>query len=429
MFLSQEMREVDSKARTMLDSSTASSWCPAQYCSIPAAVVAMKLSYFACLCLALVIWPLSAESGRTSTHVVWTIDGHLTFGSHFASWDAEHYLFLSETGYHSGLAQCAFYPLFPLLVRWASSLTRIDDVLVALVISNLFSGVAFILFYRMTARRLGRQTAALALALLLAYPGSLFFQFIYSESLFLLLLILFCDALDRGKIRRAAFTAFLLPLARAVGVLCLCPLAVYLFSAPQSEFVARFGPVSKRRKPIESEAELPKQAPAWGWTQTLFALTAPLFGWFVYLFLMWRWTGNPFEGFAAQRSFGVESIQNLFHPVTFFLKLFTPTTWHSYKGSLLDRASFLLLVSSLPHIWKLDRMWFVLSLSLGVIPAVSGGFTSLVRFMSVVFPLFIALADILHKRNRRWLLWITLALFGVLHLLLVWRFVNFRWAG
>jgi hypothetical protein len=48
---------------------------------------------------------------------------------------------------------------------------------------------------------------------------------------------------------------------------------------------------------------------------------------------------------------------------------------------------------------------------------------------SCAFPMFIALGVFLGRRQWRWLRWGLLAVFGVLHLVLVWRFVNFRWAG
>jgi hypothetical protein len=72
---------------------------------------------------------------------------------------------------------------------------------------------------------------------------------------------------------------------------------------------------------------------------------------------------------------------------------------------------------------------FVWAWVLGVMPAMSGTFTSFTRFASCAFPMFIALGVFLGRRQWRWLRWGLLAVFEVLHLVLVWRFVNFRWAG
>jgi hypothetical protein len=66
---------------------------------------------------------------------------------------------------------------------------------------------------------------------------------------------------------------------------------------------------------------------------------------------------------------------------------------------------------------------------LGVMPAMSGTFTSFTRFASCAFPMFIALGVVLGKPEWRWIRYAVLAVFALLHAVLVRRFVNFRWAG
>jgi hypothetical protein len=43
--------------------------------------------------------------------------------------------------------------------------------------------------------------------------------------------------------------------------------------------------------------------------------------------------------------------------------------------------------------------------------------------------MFLALAVFLAPPERRWLRWGLLAVFAALHIVLAWRYVNFRWAG
>src|SRR5882724_7470306 len=76
----------------------------------------------------------------------WPRQGLPVFASHFATWDAAHYLLLSEVGYSHGATSCAFYPLWPLAVRWSSTLTGVSHLLAGIVLSNLLSLVAWILF-------------------------------------------------------------------------------------------------------------------------------------------------------------------------------------------------------------------------------------------------------------------------------------------
>lgn len=90
---------------------------------------------------------------------------------------------------------------------------------------------------------------------------------------------------------------------------------------------------------------------------------------------------------------------------------------------------FIFMLYTLPLIWRLGKDILVWTCVLGIIPAMSGTFTSFTRFESTVFPVFIALAVFFVGRKRRWPLIAFLILSAVLHGVLVWRFVNFRWVG
>jgi len=400
-------------------------------------LVIFKTVYFVFLSAALVLWPtFERDNIVRSSRQDWTSDGRLTFGSHFVAWDTGNYLFLSEEGYRRGRAECAFYPLYPLFIRWVSSVIGGHDVLVGMILANLFSLAAWVLFFKMAAHRYGEPAAVLALLLLLTFPGSLFFQFIYTESLFFLLLMLFCLALEREQMVLALITAFLLPLTRVVGIFCVFPLLWHLFfrSPPSwwTNMANRPGWAGKIVRVLglrNGESPAPNSSD-WGGMNAVCLVLAPFLGWATYFLLMGKWTGNAIEGFEAQKQFGgVQSIHARFDPVQFITQLFNPTDWHEFRGSLLDRCTFVLMIYSFPLIWKLDKSWCVWVLFLGVVPAVGGGFTSYTRFASVVFPLFITLAVFLRKPGMRWLRWLTLTVFVALHLILVWRFVNFRWAG
>ena len=164
------------------------------------------------------------------------------------------------------------------------------------------------------------------------------------------------------------------------------------------------------------------------WRQTAL-LATPLLGWATYLGLMWFWTGNPFEGMQAQKYWGAHSISNLWNAPKFIAGFFQPTTWHGFTGSALDRCAFLFLLYCLPLIWRLGKDMLVWAYVLGILPAMSGTFTSFTRFESCAFPLFIAVAVFFGGRKSRWPLGIFFACSAMLHVVLLWRFDNFRWAG
>ena len=420
-----------------------------------------------------------------SRFIHWPRSGEPEFASHLGTWDSAHYLYLSEVGYSPGVASCAFYPLWPVLIRCFSVVIGGSHLLAGLVLSNVFSLAALVIFFRLVGKRLGWPVAKLSLLLILAFPGSLFFHFIYTESLFFLLVMVVCDGLERRRYRAVWVAAFLLPLTRAVGVFCIFPLLWHLAKTSPPTWLTRLKRSAKwlRRLGLvkEGSADLENSAPSdliaemqielsspgrqtttrpgcsrrgeeadLCATQEIRLLTsaatrskgsfakgssiwglilAPALGWACYFLLMWAWTGNAFEGFEAQRFWGVQSISNIFNVPKFVMGFFNPSDWHEFTGSLLDRSVFYLLLFCLPVIWRLDKGWFVWTIVLGVVPAMSGTFTSFTRFASVVFPIFIALAVVLQGPSRRYLRAGVIVVFLILHVILLWRFVNFRWAG
>jgi hypothetical protein len=385
-----------------------------------------KAVYLGVLAGVLWLWGDLDEARFLGVMMNWPREGGPVFASHFATWDGAHYLFLSEVGYGPGVRSNAFYPLYPLLVRWASVFTGGSHLLAGLVLANLCSLAGWVIFHEVTRRRFGADTARWALALLVAFPGSLFFQFVYTEGLFFLLVMVLWMGLERQRYGWAWIAALLLPLTRAVGLFCLLPIAWHLVTRRPLGWMRRWG-VERWDPPETSTAASGPVNPAGFLPYSL--LLAPVAGWVFYLALMWRWTGDPFDGMAAQRYWGAHSIANLINVPKFVVALFSPSEWHAFRGSILDRGMFILLLYGLPLMWRLGKDQLVWAYVLGILPAMSGTFTSFTRFESIAFPLFIAWGAFLARRTGHWTRLLALAVSGGLHLWLLWRFVNFRWAG
>jgi len=404
-----------------------------------------KTTYLLAVLGAVSVWPDLDEHEFFNAFQRWPREGGPIPASHFATWDTAHYLYLSEVGYSSGACACAFYPLWPLLVRWLSPLLAGKMVLTGLLLSNACSLSAWMLFHRLVMRRWGETAANWSLVFLIVFPGSLFFQFSYTESLFFLLLMILWWALDAHQLTCIWLAGCLLPLTRPIGVFMVLPMAFHILKKPWrlshdkveallESLTNLFRPQVRATGKINCEAD----DKHWGsgcnlrtfmTAQPLWLLTAPLLGWVVYLALMWKWTGNPFEGFAAQKYWGVHSITNLCNLPKFVASFFTPTDWHTYGSSVLERTTFVLLLYCIPVIWRLGKTAIVWTYVLAILPAMSGSFISFTRYMSCAFPVFIALGVFLSPRERRWPRYALLAMFTGLHVFLLWRFVNFRWAG
>ncbi len=403
------------------------------------ALVLFKLAYFLLIAGLVLVWPPGKDSAMSQyDRIQWTLQGHPTFESYFTTWDVGHYLFLSHNGYKLDHKACAFYPLWPLLMRYSSMLTGGDDVISGMLMANAFSLTGAFIFVRIAARRLGDSVAWPTLLLFLSFPGSLFFQFPYSESLFFLLIMLLSLGLEEGHFVTALGAAFLLPLTRAVGIFCTLPIALHLIQTARADswLGKATGMVALRwireltgeRQPQGVDVQTVQLRSGWS---NVCLLAAPGCGWALYFILMWHWTGNPFEGFIAQKNWGVQSVHNLFDLPGFVVAFFTPSNLHAFSGSLLDRIAFVLLLYCLPRIWRMDKTWFVWAIVLGVVPAMSGHFTSFIRFQAIVFPLFAALGQKQSGKGRgtRILQLLTLLTFVAFHFVLLWWFLRFQWAG
>ncbi|MBU6401329.1 MAG: hypothetical protein KGS61_13520 [Verrucomicrobia bacterium] len=355
----------------------------------------------------------------------------MTFSSRFSTWDSAHYLSLSQFGYQRGSASCALYPLWPGAIHVASAAAGGRPVLAGLVLANVLSVIGLWLFYRLVERRWGATVSRDALILMLAFPGALFFSFPYSESLYLVILMLFFWGLESERWAWTAVGGALLPLARPLGVLVVLALGWYWLERP------------RRLRTRHAKAVLVSDGAAQGLTGfdglksgrlrclgRWLLLLCPLAGYGVYFGLMTAWTGNPIEGFIAQRGYpNSPSIRNMFDLPRFADALLNVDSLGGMMGGALDRVFFLLFVALLPLIWRLDRVWFFYTLPAGLVPALTSWFMSYRRYFMVLFPAFIVLAQLLGKTKSRWLFWYYVALLAAVQAWAVSQFINFKWAG
>ena len=354
-----------------------------------------------------------------SAYAHWPETDTPTLASRFGTWDSAHYLKLSQSGYQAGSSSCAFYPLWPALIRQTGLLAGGQPLLASLVVANGLSVVAFWLFFGLVKRNWGEAIGQDALILLLAFPGALFFSFPYTEPLYAVLVLLCFWGLELRQYRWSAATSFLLPLARPVGLFIALPLAWHLWAR------RRAAAENPRCAPEESPPANPRLS-NWYWL----LLLCPLLGYAAYFGIMYLCTGNAVEGFAAQKAYpNSPSIKNMFNFGGFFHSLANVATLDGMTDSALDRIFFLFFLVLLPLIYRLDKTWFWYVLPAGLVPAGTSWFMSYRRYTVVLFPVFIVLAQLLARTQSRWLFWYWVVFMAGLQAWAVRQFINFRWAG
>jgi hypothetical protein len=194
----------------------------------------------------------------------------------WARWDSVWFLRLAHDGYGgTEQAAAAFYPLYPLLTGALGRVLFGHYLLAGVLISLTAALGAFVLLYELAEPRLGPAGARRAVLYLAIFPFALFLQAVYSESLFLFLVLASFLLAERSRFLEAGLVAGLAWLTRPVGIALIPALALIAWRAPN-----RLGALLRLAA-----------APA------VFALYP--------LWLWWR-LGDPFEFRNAERYWGRE---------------------------------------------------------------------------------------------------------------------------
>jgi hypothetical protein len=149
----------------------------------------------------------------------------------WARWDSGWLLTIADDGYTANETSTAFYPLYPGLVRVLGRMLGEHYILAGVLISLAAALGAFLLLYRLAETRLGPEGAQRAVLYLAVFPTTLFLQAVYTESLFLLLVLAVFVLAERGRMLSASVAAGLAMLTRAMGVAVLPALAYYAWKA------------------------------------------------------------------------------------------------------------------------------------------------------------------------------------------------------
>jgi hypothetical protein len=140
--------------------------------------------------------------------------------------DAVWYLRLADEGWSSNDASAAFFPLYPLTVRAVAWVVPGDDLLAALLVSNVAFLGALLALFALTAEAFGDRVARRAIVVAAIFPTAFFFLAPYTESLFLLLSILAFREARHDRWGRVAVFGALASLTRSVGILLIPALLV-----------------------------------------------------------------------------------------------------------------------------------------------------------------------------------------------------------
>jgi Mannosyltransferase (PIG-V) len=348
-----------------------------------------------------------------------------------ARWDSTWYLSIAHSGYKHA-AEAVFFPLYPGLVALgAAPLGSAAAVVIGLCLSSACALGALFLLHRLVELEFGIEAATNTVWIVAWLPIALFLSAVYSESLFLLLVIGSFYAARLGRWPAAGALGALAAATRNSGVVLVVPLVLLYLYGPRED-----------RKPDRHQS---------GWRRRydlrpdLLWLAAVPLGLLAYLAYLQISFGDPLAPFTQQhhwhRSFvplgGVppgiwEGLKALISAVPGSASVLgTHLNTDSITRRIVELAALILAAVLLRLSWKRLPMPYTVFAGLGLFLAVSAPSSveplrSLPRFTLVLFPLWIALALWATERRR-----VRAVIFICAPLLVSWTylFVSWTWAA
>jgi len=297
----------------------------------------------------------------------------------WANFDGVHYLNIAQGGY--GLYQQAFFPLYPYLLRWLAPVFSKDYLLSGLAISHLALVLALYLLYKLIRLDFEEKIAKRGILYLLLFPTSFYFGSVYTESLFLALVLGSFYTARRKKWLIAGILGAFASATKFVGI--------FLFPALLIEWYQ-----SRRESKNED-------------IKSFLPLLFIGFGLLFYMWYLKKTVGDPLYFIHVQPFFGAErtggKIILLYQVFWRYFKMILTTKadvlYFAVWTELL--ASILFLALSVFAYLRLRFSYFVFMVLAYITPTLNGTLSSMPRYVLTLFPGFILLALLAEK--YRWL--------------------------
>ena len=291
----------------------------------------------------------------------------------FFHWDSGWFLAIAQDGYHYDPAKgspIAFFPLYPMLMRALGPLLG-GPTVAGFLISNAAFFAAIALLWRLVERDAARGQGGVrrgdggrAVRLIVFGPVSFFFSTVYSESLFLFLAVACVYA---GRSRRwwlAGLAGFAAALTRNAGLLLCIPLLLELFAA-------------------ERDGKAPPAGRRWRQAAACLFPAMGIVAWSGYL--AWRF-GDPLLFLKVQHAWG----RSLSWPWRSFYRTNLGFNPPFYNWWFVGHAAAGIGLLMLGFAARLRPSYLALAAAMLLLNLSATHLEAIPRFLSVIFPLYIA---------------------------------------
>ncbi|MBL7159707.1 hypothetical protein ISS85_04475 [Candidatus Microgenomates bacterium] len=335
----------------------------------------------------------------------------------WANFDGVHYLSIAKNGYYQ--FQQAFFPLYPLLIRFLGKLLGGNLVLAGMLISNLsLLGALFLFWKLLETRQIKDKTKKWVIVFFLFFPTSFFFGSLYTESLFLVFVLGTFLASKEEKWWLAGILGALASATKLIGIFLL-PALLWKWREQNKQNK------NQRLKIWNLEFGIWDLFRNWKLEiRNLSAILLVFLGLLTYMFYLGKTVGDPLFFIHAQPAFGAERSggQIILLPQVYwrYFKIFITVSWYNYDFwiALLEFVvfNFVLLLLWLGWRRKLPKSWLLFSLLVILGPTLTGSLSSMPRYVLIAFPIFIVMAGF-NKMSKYLLFIIYYLLFSLLTIL------------
>ncbi len=298
------------------------------------------------------------------------------------NFDGVFYIAISQFWYR-GLDQ-AFFPVYPISIWTIGRFFQVNSTVAGITISIISLFFLLLILYKLIKIDKLKKSPFWSLLFLLSFPSAFFLGNIYTESLFILLILLsFYLARKKHRILASIVAGFASG-TRIVGIFLLPALAI--------EFFLQF---KEDKKKLKSSDSFKYFAPL---------LFAPV-GLLSYMGLLWYKYADPLLFVHIQPSFGAgrsggEVIllpQVIFRYIKIFLTV-SPSSL-TYVISLIEIVVLFLGIIVLVYAYKrgIRKSYVVFSICVLIFPTLSGTLSSLPRYILTSFAMFIFLGQLENK--------------------------------
>ena len=164
------------------------------------------------------------------------LNGKGTFAATMCNWDCKWYLTIINGGYDhairsspkvwKGLANWAFFPLYPNIVGFMSDITTLGPVFTGILLNQFFIFVTAVYFYRLLRLNFSDLNSRFGVVILVFSPFSVYFASLYTEALYIMLSVMGFYYLRTSREITASVFGGLLAATRPVGIMFMVPVFI-----------------------------------------------------------------------------------------------------------------------------------------------------------------------------------------------------------